>query len=126
MATNDKFLHSDITNLVLQAYYKVYNSIGYGFGNSTYVHALSKELTKLGCQFELKKAIDIIYEGEKVGEFSVDLYCATKVIVIITSHELLKNEDLEKLKNQLKHVNVPVGLLLNFGLTPEHKRKMSN
>ena len=126
MTTNDKFLHSDITNLVLQAYYKVYNSIGYGFENSVYLKALAKELSKLNCPFEAEKTVDLIYEGEKMGHFNVDFYCSGKVILLVTSHDLLRADDLEKLKSQLKHCQVPVGLVLNFGLAPEHKRKITN
>lgn len=126
MATNDKFLHSDISNLVLQAYYKVYNSVGYGFDSSVYCRALERELLKLGCSFERDKVLDLSYEGEKIGECRIDLFYLGKVIIVVSTHDILLDSDLERLKSYQKQSKVPVGLLLNFGLSPEHKRKLLN
>ena len=126
MATNDKFLHSDISNLVLQAYYKVYNSVGYGFESPVYCRALEKELLRLGCVFDRDKVIDLFYEGEKIGECRIDLYHGGKIIVVVSTHDILREADLERLKSYQKQSKIPVGLLLNFGLSPEHKRRLIN
>ena len=126
MANSEKYLHSDISNLILQAYYKVYNHVGYGFDKADYIKALSLELRHLGCSFEINKKTNILYENQIIGNFDIDLFFVDKLIVQVTSHQNIKQEDLEKLPAQIKHSGTQVGLLLNFGLIPEHKRRINN
>lgn len=126
MANNEKYLHSDISNLILQAYYKVYNQIGFGFEKSDYIKALSLELRHLGCTFEINKKANILFDNQIVGNFEVDIFFVDKIIVQVTTNLNIKQEDLEKLPAQIKHSGAQVGLLLNFGLVPEHKRRIIN
>lgn len=126
MANIEKFLHSDITNLILQAYYKVYNQIGYGFDKSDYIKALSIELRLLGCQFEIQKKVTLLFDRQIIGLFEADLFFSDKVLVQVTTQLNMRQEDLEKLPAQTKHSGAQVGLLLNFGLVPEHKRRINN
>ena len=41
-------LHGDITELIIKAFYKVYNSLGYGFLEKVYENAMRIELSKMG------------------------------------------------------------------------------
>lgn len=126
MANIEKFLHSEITNLILQAYYKVYNQVGFGFDKSDYIKALSLELRHLGCQFEVQKKVNLLFDNQIIGNFEADLWFADKVLVQVTTQVSMGQEDLEKLPAQTKHSGAQVGLLLNFGIVPEHKRRLIN
>jgi GxxExxY protein len=42
------FKHTDVTNLIIKAFYTVYNTLGYGFLEKVYQNALAIELRKLG------------------------------------------------------------------------------
>ena len=126
MANIEKFLHSEITNLILQAYYKVYNQVGFGFDKSDYSKALSLELRHLGCQFEQQKKVNLLFDNQIIGHFEADLWFADKVLVQVTTQVRMGQEDLEKLPAQTKHSGAQVGLLLNFGIVPEHKRRLIN
>lgn len=48
-----KLKHSDITELIIKAFYTVYNTLGYGFLEKVYVNALIIELQKLGLEVGL-------------------------------------------------------------------------
>lgn len=37
---NDNYKHSEITNLIIKAFYNVYNKLGYGFLEKVYENAL--------------------------------------------------------------------------------------
>lgn len=126
MANIEKFLHSDITNLILQAYYKVYNQVGFGFDKSDYIKAMNLELRELGCQFEVHKKVNLLFDNQIIGNFEADLWFAEKVLVQVTTQVSIRQEDLEKLPSQTKHSGAQVGLLLNFGIVPEHKRRLIN
>ncbi|MBU0765718.1 MAG: GxxExxY protein [Bacteroidetes bacterium] len=40
MIKADNYKHSEITQLIISAFYKVYNTLGYGFLEKVYVNAL--------------------------------------------------------------------------------------
>jgi hypothetical protein len=52
--TDPAYLHSDLTDIALGAYYRVYNGMGFGFLESVYRNALAKELTKAGRGFRTR------------------------------------------------------------------------
>ncbi|MEA3447439.1 MAG: GxxExxY protein, partial [Bacteroidota bacterium] len=44
MGNTDNYKHSDITKKIIEAFYKVYNTLGYGFLERVYENALFIEL----------------------------------------------------------------------------------
>jgi GxxExxY protein len=41
-------LHGDVTELIIKAFFKVYNTLGYGFLEKVYENAMRIELSKMG------------------------------------------------------------------------------
>lgn len=64
---SEKFLHGEITQVIIQAFYKVYNELGYGFLEKVYENALFIELEKTGLYIEKQRRIKVYYENEVVG-----------------------------------------------------------
>jgi len=117
-------LHNEITDLIIKSFYKVYNSLGYGFLEKVYENALKIELLKLELQVEQQKNIKVFYESEQVGEYFADLLVNDLVIVELKAAENLCEEHEAQLLNYLKATELEVGLLLNFGKEPQFKRKL--
>ena len=117
------FKHADITDLVIKAFYKVYNTLGYGFLEKVYQNSLAIALRKLGLEVAQEARIQVYYEGEVVGEYFADLLVADAVIVELKAVKRLLPEHEAQLLNYLKATPYEVGLLLNFGPKPEVKRK---
>ena len=117
------FKHTDITELIIKAFYKVYNTLGYGFLEKVYRNALAIELRKLGLEVIPEARILVYYGGEVVGEYFADLLVAGIVIVELKAVKKLLEEHEAQLLNYLKATPYEVGLLLNFGPRPEIKRK---
>lgn len=117
------FKHTDITELIIKAFYTVYNTLGYGFQEKVYRNALAIELRKLGLDVILEARIVVYYGGEIVGEYFADLLVAGVVIVELKAVKKLAAEHEAQLLNYLKATPYEVGLLLNFGPKPEVKRK---
>jgi len=67
-------LHKEITDKIINAYYKVYNTLGYGFLEKVYENALAIELRKSGLKVEQQKNIKVYYETEEVGDYYADLF----------------------------------------------------
>ncbi len=117
-------LHEDITKKILKAYYKVYNTLGYGFLEKVYQKALLIELKRMGLESKEEVPIKVYYEGEKVGDYRVDIIVDNLVIIENKAQEVLAEENEFQLINYLKATNIEIGLLLNFGKAPEFKRKI--
>ena len=78
---NDNYKHSDITSLVLKAFFNVYNELGYGFLEKVYENALVIELKDLGLDVEQQASIKVLYGKEIVGDYLADIIVNDLVIV---------------------------------------------
>jgi GxxExxY protein len=122
-ADKEKFKYKEYTDLVLKAYYQVYNTLGYGFLEKVYLNALLIEFEKLGLEAKPQHAISVLYADKIVGEYYADIMIQNCILVEIEAAKTLTLEHEAQLLNYLKATNVEVGLLLNFGPQAEFKRK---
>lgn len=116
--------HSETTEKIIKGFYNVYNTLGYGFLENVYEKALFLELRNLNCFVERQKQIKVYYQDQEVGVYFADLIVDNCVIVEIKAAESLHIEHEYQLINYLKATEMEVGLLLNFGKSPEFKRKV--
>ncbi|MBK8520789.1 MAG: GxxExxY protein [Ferruginibacter sp.] len=116
--------HEEITEKIIQAFYKVYNMLGYGFLEKVYENAMFIELTALGFKVEKQKRIIVYYFGNVVGDYNADLIVEDIITVELKANECLVEENENQLINYLKATHIEVGLLLNFGKKPQIKRKI--
>jgi GxxExxY protein len=65
---------------------------------------------------------EVYYANKRVGEYYADLVMNDVVIFEIKAQECLLAKHENRLITYLKVINIEVGLLLNFGKTPEVKR----
>lgn len=121
---NSNYLYSDITQLILKSFYKVYNTLGYGFLEKVYESAMCIELHKQGLMCIRQQPISVYYEYEKVGLYYADLIVNNCVIIECKAVGGLIPEHEAQLTNYLKATDIEVGLLLNFGREPQQKRKV--
>jgi GxxExxY protein len=122
MAVDKKFLHSDITHAILQAFFTVCRRLPFGLPLSFYKKALSIELKKLQLKAATDKEIIILYDKQAIGSLTVDLLVDNKVIVTTISADNIAATDEASLKNTLRLTDFEVGLILNFGIEGQHKR----
>jgi len=117
-----EYLYSNITSEVINAFYDVYNELGYGFLEKVYKNALFNELTFRGIQCRKEYPISVYYKGICVGDYFADIMIEDKVILELKAVKTILPEHLTQLNNYLRATNAEVGLLLNFGLEPQKKR----
>ena len=119
-----ELLHSDLTENIINAFYEVYNTLGYGFLEKVYENALFYELELRGLKAEKQKPINVHYKKKSVGEYFCDIIVDNKVILELKACKKLDSEHVLQLMNYLKATDIEVGLLLNFGEEPEFKRRI--
>ena len=117
-----EYLYSDITSEVLNAFYDVYNELGYGFLEKVYKNALFNELTQRGIKCHKEYPISVYYKGICVGDYYADIMIDDKIILELKAVKTILPEHIAQLNNYLRATNAEVGLLLNFGLEPQKKR----
>jgi len=117
-------IYQEKTSLILKSFYKVYNTLGYGFLEKVYENALFLEMTRMGLNCRRQLPITVFYNGEEVGNYFADIIVDGDIIIELKAAESLCEEHDHQLINYLKATNIEVGLLLNFGLKPEFRRKV--
>lgn len=117
-------LFEDKTERIIKAFYKVYNTLGYGFLEKVYQNALLIELRKMGFKCISEAPIRVYYEGILVGDYRADILVDDCIIIENKASEALAEENEFQLINYLKATEIEIGLLLNFGKKPELKRKI--
>jgi GxxExxY protein len=121
---SEKFLHKELTDKIIQSFYNVYNGLGFGFLENVYQNALYIELMQKGFQTEAQKPIRVYYKNQIVGKYIADIVVNNKVILELKAVEHLIPEHEYQLLNYLKATEIEIGLLLNFGMKPEIRRKI--
>ena len=94
-----EYLHSNITGEILNAFYDVYNELGYSFLERVYKNALYKELRKRGFTCSIERSIPVYYQGEIVGDYFADTEFRTQSPT--APHRIYKRQEKEHYKPSL-------------------------
>lgn len=113
----------DLTRTIIGCAYTVHNKLGPGFLEKVYENALRIELEKLGLRVKQQEPINVIYDGQVVGEYYADLWIDDRVVVELKAALTVGREHEVQLVNYLTATRVDLGLLLNFGPSVQVKRK---
>ncbi|GFO54590.1 hypothetical protein GMSM_15970 [Geomonas sp. Red276] len=110
------------TERIIGCFFRVYNSLGYGFLEKVYLNAMALELTEHRFSVIPQHPIHVFYKNVVVGDYFADLVVDDHIIVELKAAESLRQEHIAQLTNYLKATRKQVGLLLNFGRKPEFQR----
>lgn len=114
----------EVARIIVQAFYSVYNALGYGFLEKVYENALLLELQERGLFVQQQQAVPVYFKGVQVGDYYADLLVEKCVIVELKAVEQIAIGHEAQLLNYLKASQIDLGLLLNFGAKPQIKRKI--
>jgi GxxExxY protein len=106
----------DITGAIVDAAVKIHVELGPGLLESVYEAVLAWALEKQGFRVERQKVIRFEYDGMIFEEgFRTDLLVEGRVVVELKSVEKLAPVHSKQVLTYLRLMNLPVGLLINFG-----------
>jgi GxxExxY protein len=117
-------INHEKTAIILKCFYKVYNTLGYGFLEKVYENSMYLELINSGISCKKQVPIKVYYEGNPVGDYYADLIVEDEIIIELKAADNLIEEHENQLTNYLKATNIEVGLLLNFGKESQFKRRV--
>lgn len=116
--------HSDITGVLLGAFFQLHKEPGFGFAEKVYQAALAILLEELGLMVEQHTQIRVYFHGKIIGEYIVDMVVNGVILLELKSVERLIPAHDAQMLNYLKSTELEVGLLLNFGPQAEFHRKI--
>jgi GxxExxY protein len=100
----------------VDAAFKIHMELGPGLLESVYEAVLARALEKRGFQVERQKVIRFEYDGMVFEEgFRTDLLVEGRVVLELKSVEKLAPVHSKQILTYLRLMNLPVGLLINFG-----------
>lgn len=118
-------LHEDKTDLIIKCFYKVYNTLGYGFLEKVYENALIIELRKEGLNCLQQMPVKVYYDEIEIGLYFSDIIVENAIILELKAGEgeIIKEYE-SQLQNYLRATEYDVGMILHFGKKPSFKRKI--
>ena len=63
----EKYKHQELTEVIIGAFYEVYNELGYGFLESVYQEAMLIVLREKGATVEAQRPLPVWFRGGKIG-----------------------------------------------------------
>ncbi|HET6224265.1 MAG TPA: GxxExxY protein [Dongiaceae bacterium] len=106
----------DITGEIVDAAYRLHTGLGPGLLESVYEAVLARDLQRRGLRVERQKPISFEYDGLQFSDgLRVDLLIESRVVVEIKSVESPLPVHHKQVLTYLRLLNLPVGLLINFG-----------
>ncbi|HXH38401.1 MAG TPA: GxxExxY protein [Thermoanaerobaculia bacterium] len=106
----------EITGSIVDSAMRIHKGLGPGLLESVYELVLARALAVRGLPVERQKPICFEYDGIVFEDsFRVDLLVDERVIVEVKSVEKLAPVHGKQVLTYLRLMNLPVGLLINFG-----------
>ncbi len=100
---------------IINCAYKVRTKLLPGYLEGVYENALMIELDKAGIMAKQQCPMQVLYDGEKVGDYIADILVENCIIVEVKAVRSLEMAHEAQLVNYLTATNCENGLLINFG-----------
>lgn len=114
MTVDKKYLHSDISDSVLKAFYVVRDSLPFELSLDIYKRALDLEMKDRGLVVDADKEFKIKFKNKIIGSFFIDFIVNDAVIISIIKNDKSCDPNVTDMKNRLRLTEFEVGLILNF------------
>jgi GxxExxY protein len=107
---------NELTGTLISCIIEVHKELGPGFLENIYKNALIIELRKSGVTVETEKEIEIIYKGQSVGSYRLDILVDNLIVVELKTVESINKIHYAQLRSYLKASGCKTGFLVNFSL----------
>ncbi len=122
MAIDSSYKHSQLTDAIIGVFYDVYNELGFGFLESVYRKSLRLALIQTGMTVDQEVPVSVFFRGQSVGDFRADLVVNAAILLELKTAERIIPAHESQVLNYLRSTQLEIGLILNFGPTPQVRR----
>ena len=113
----------ETSRIVLDAFFAVYRSLGYGFLEAVYENAMIVALREAGLRPVQQAPLKVRFRGQVVGDYRADILIPGVLLLEIPSASSRGPAHDAQWSNYQKATGLRVGILLNFGPRPTFRRK---
>ncbi len=112
-----RFPLRELTHQIIAAAIEVHRELGPGLLESTYEACLCEELRLRGLKWKRQLSVPIRYKNVMIQEaYRIDLVVEDQVVIELKSIESLAPIHEVQVLTYLKHLDLRVGLLINFNV----------
>lgn len=108
-------VEKELSYLIMQAAFEVYNGLGPGFPESIYEEAMNRELTRRGIGLERQKEIEVFFKGELIGNFQLDNIANGRVILEYKAVSEIARIHKQQALSYWKATDLELAIVINFG-----------
>ena len=110
-----RLVHEDLSFKIRGMLMEVHNTLGPGFREETYKIAVLAEAQRRQLSVEREVMIDVVYKGQVIDQFRLDLVVEKSVIVELKAVDERQPRHRAQLLSYLRASGLQLGLLVNFG-----------
>lgn len=104
------------TYQIIGACLAVHKALGCGFLESVYQEALGKEFDHRNISYQRQQKLKVHFNGQPLDKYFIaDFVCFNQIILEIKAATFIHPDNKKQVINYINAVNMPVGLLINFG-----------
>jgi len=93
---------------------EIWQELGPGFSERVYHNAFEVGLRERGINYETERIILLFFKERNIGNLRADLIVGDTVVELKATSKL-KDENRWQCRNYMKLLNLPKGVLINFG-----------
>ncbi len=123
---NEQYKYSELTSKIIGSAMTVHKTLGNGFQEVIYQRALEIEMRLANISFTREHEMPIFYKDEQIGTRRVDFLVEGTISVELKAITKLEDVHLAQAINYLEAYNLEIGLLINFGETSLHFKRLTN
>ena len=107
-------LYAELSHAIVGAAIEVHRHVGPGQLESVYQRALASELARRCIAARAQVPIEMLYKGDKVGDFFADFIVDGKIVVELKATDRPHGLHIAQVLSYLRATRLSLGLLINF------------
>ena len=108
-------IEKELSYLIMQAAFEVYNELGPGFPESIYEEAMNRELARRDIKLERQKEVIVYFKNEPLGKFYLDNVVNGRVILEYKAVTEIAQIHKQQVLSYLKATGLELAIVINFG-----------
>ena len=112
---SNTILFKELSYIIIGAAFTVHRTLGSGFPEHCYSHALDSEFKRLSIPFTREERFEVYYHDELCGHLITDFIIDSKIILELKSASEISSSHIAQLFSYLRATKLKVGYVLNFG-----------
>lgn len=109
-----ELIYKEESKKIIGPAFRVYNTIGFGFQEKEYKKAMCAELDLLKLRYKIEVYSDLVYLGQKLRGYFIDLLVEDKIAVELKVANNIYQRHFFQLFQYLKNNNLKLGLIIVF------------